>query len=378
VGTGYEGEVWRFVNQGGARLASVDAVQVVAILDSGAALLTQGPATVLRRDGDQKRTPRFRIDAKQFPNPVRFGQFEISPAAAGTRIRFRSGASEKPDESWLPWTEWQPSSGGAVPLPPGKSLQWEIELPLSRSASLGVERVEVAFREVNLAPRMVAISVAEPGAVWLAAPPPSGPVIEAAHPDFSGIFSVIDEKRSKPSKPQQGKRYWRVGYRTVSWKAEDPNKDPLRFRVELERQDGFRLPVREQLKTTQLALDTTAVPDGTYRFCLAATDELGNPGEALQADATSRWFVVDNTPPKVQLVRHGQDWTVSVEDDLSPVSRVEWNRDGERWQALAPADGILDGRRESFRFPVHSGRHLVVVRVTDEHHNRTTVGAAEE
>jgi hypothetical protein len=375
VGTGYEGEVWRFVDEGGSRLSAVDAVQVVAAVDGGAVLLTQGPGQVLWRRKARDDSSRFRIDAKRFERPVRLGEYRVAPAREDVQIRFRSGASAKPDDTWLPWTEWLTPANGAVPLPPARSLQWEVEL--ERDAT--VERVEVAFREVNLAPRLQSVSVEEPGVVYLAAPPPSGPVIERSHPDFSGIFSVIDEKRkNNQAKKAQGKKFWRVGFRTVSWKAEDPNQDPLRFELEMERQDGFRLPVRTNVDGTQLAIDTTAVPDGTYRFHVAASDQLGNPGDALSTEEGSRWFVVDNTPPRVNLQQRDGSWQVTVEDARSAVARVEWSRDGERWNALAAADGVLDGTNERFSFPSEEGRHLVVVRAIDRHHNRATAAVVEE
>jgi hypothetical protein len=58
--------------------------------------------------------------------------------------------------------------------------------------------------------------------------------------------------------------------------------------------------------------------------------------------------------------------------------RAEWSRDGDGWNALAPTDGLLDGRAETFEFPAETGRHMVVVRVVDRQHNRATAGAVEE
>jgi sugar lactone lactonase YvrE len=375
VGTGYEGEMWRFVERGGARLATLDAIQVVGIVGGGEALLTQAPAQVLWRRSDDERPARFRSDAPRFPRPARLGEYRVMPAGTGTRIRFRSGASEKPDESWLPWTEWLSAEGGGVPLPPARSLQWEVELPPGAT----VERVEVALREVNLAPNIQSISVHPPGEVYLAAPPPAGPVIEREHPDFSGIFTVIDERSGKTkANSTKGKKYYRVGFRTVSWKAEDVNQDPLRFELEVERDDGFRLPVRQRLKGTQIAIDTTAMPDGQYRFRVVASDELRNPGDALTGEGVSRWFAVDNTPPAVSLERSGDLWHVTVEDGQSSVARVEWSRDGERWNALAPEDGVMDGGIERFSFASADGRHLVVIRAIDLHHNRSTASVIEE
>jgi len=240
-----------------------------------------------------------------------------------------------------------------------------------------VERVVVAMRELNLAPEIAAIRVEEPGVIYLTSPPPSGPVIDRDHPDVNGIFTVIDPKEAAAKNGGAGKKYYRAGYRTVRWKASDLNEDALTFRLEVERKDGFVLQVRENLADDQLALDTSALPDGMYRFRLTASDVDTNPGDGQETVRSSRWFVVDNTPPAVELTRSGAQWHVIVTDAGSAVSRVEWSRDGERWNQLAPADGVLDGRRETFSFPAEDDRGLIVVRAIDRHHNRTTTGSAE-
>ena len=379
VGTGFEGEVWRFVADGGARMATVDAVQVVAVVDGGAALLTQGPGGVLWRGAGGEGSARFRSQAKKFERPVRFGAFRVEPPAAGVRIRFRSGVSAKPDDSWLPWTDWlSAADGGVVPLPVGSSLQWELDMLGNRGEGDEVDSVEVAVVEVNLPPRVKSLTVADPGVVFLSSPPPSGPVVSAANPDVNGIFTVIDEKTPPKAASAKGKKFYRQGFRTVSWEAADPNSDPLRFLLEIEDREGFRLQVRQRLTGTQVGVDTSALPDGVYRFALEATDAPGNPVGALEATSTSRWFTVDNTAPEIELERQGDRWVVMVRDALSPITRAEWSRDGERWEALAPADGILDGVTERFGFPAAAGRHLVVVRVVDRQHNRATAGAVEE
>ena len=373
VGTGFEGEVWRFVDDGGARLASVDAVQVVGIVDGGATLLVQGPAAVMQRRPGDRESRRYRSEAARFTRPMRFGEYRVSPEIDGLRLRFRTGASEKPDESWMPWGEWSTAATGKVPLPPARSLQWEIEIPKGGS----VDRVEVAMAEINLPPKLGVITAEDPGVVYLAAPPPTGPVIEAEHPDARGIFTVIDENSRRNANSAKGKKYYRVGYRTVSWKAEDPNEDALRFSVVVEHVDGHRLPVRKNLDATQLAVDTTALPDGQYRFEITATDASQNPGAELETTATSRWFTVDNTPPEIEIEADGGVWEVRVRDARSPITVVEWSRDGDRWHRLAALDGILDGTDESFRLEKKQGSHFVVVRAMDRHHNRATEGVVE-
>lgn len=378
VGTGWEGEVWRFVADGGTRLATIDAVQVVGVIDGGAALLTQGPGGVLWRTIDDAHPGRFRSHARENAQPVRFGEYRVEPASPNVSIRFRTGVSSSPDHTWLEWTDWMPAGGGQVSQPPARVVQWEVRLSRVTGQPAEVDRVEVAMVEVNLPPRVSALSVEEPGVIFLAAPPPSGPVIEAVHPDVNGIFTVIDETAEKNGASTKGKKYYRSGYRTVSWEAADPNKDSLQFRLELEGRNGHGLEVRDRITGSQLAIDTSAVPDGVYRFRLTASDSPENPAGALESTRMSRWFTIDNTPPAVALERRGATWEVTVTDALSPIVRAEWSRDGDAWEALAPADGLLDGRVETFAFPAEEGSHMVAVRVVDHQHNRATAGAVEE
>lgn len=377
AGTGWEGEVWRFEPGGlGARLAVVDAVQVVAFAGRGRIALTQGPASVLVRDPSGPGGGTFRSRVHRFKIPARFGSFRVVPQRPGVRIRFRSGVTSAPDHSWLPWSDWLPAGSGIVPLPPAPSLQWELEIPAT--ALGGIDLVEVAYRQINAPPRLESVKVAEPGAVWLASPPPTGQYIQVDHPDENGFFTVLSRGKKAASTTRNGKKYWRVGFRTVSWKARDPNGDPLLFSVELEREDGFILPVRKDLARSQLAVDVTAVPDGRYRFRVHATDRVRNPGDALAAVGLSRWFTVDDTPPVISFHREGESWLVEVRDAASALARAEYSRDGKAWKALAPGDGMLDGRVERFRIAVVAGHHLLVVRAMDRHHNRATAGVTEE
>lgn len=372
VGTGYEGEVWRFVTSGGARLATLDAVQVTAFAPGGG-LVTQGPAGVWEADPSERQTRRFRSDAKVFSRPVRFGSFRVFPEDSGAKIRFRTGAAGgKADDVWLPWTEFVEGATGKVALSFGKALQWELEL----FDGGAVDRVEVAWTEINLAPVVKAVDVEPAGLVYLSSPPVSGPVIRQEHPTFDGIFTTLGESGRNSSKAKTGKKYWQVGYRTVGWRVDDPNDDPMLFKLEVERSDGYRLPVRERLKGNQLAVDTSALPDGRYRFRLEASDEPANAGAPKVGEGVSPWFVVDNTAPEILLSREGRKWKIEVKDQSS-LARIQMSRDGGSWRDLVPLDGLLDGRVERFSFEVEEGSHLIVIRAVDRHHNRAVAGDEE-
>jgi hypothetical protein len=60
------------------------------------------------------------------------------------------------------------------------------------------------------------------------------------------------------------------------------------------------------------------------------------------------------------------------EDAASALRRAEWSIDAGPWTPVAPADGILDSMRESFRLHMDSippGEHVVVLRVVDSGNN---------
>ena len=376
VGTGFSGEVWRFVSAGGARLAALDAVQVTAVLDGGRIVMAQGPSQLFVR-ADDGREGRYRSAVKTLERPARWGRYEVMPPAAG-RLRFRQGATDPPDATWSEWSDWRPATSGQVPLGPSTNMQWELELSGS-SSTTEVDRVQLAYREVNLAPVIRSVEVDEPGVIYLSGPPPSERIVEVSNPDINGIFSVIGDR--EPSSQRKGKKYWRVGYRTVAWDAEDVNGDALRFDLNLARRDGGpELPVRTALEQTQLGVDVSALPDGWYRFVVSATDAATNPGSAATVYAASAWFMVDNTPPQLSLERSrdGAGWRVTARDVSSPLLRAEWSRDGEGWSDLAPVDGLLDEPDEEFELELVEGEHLLVVRVVDRHHNRTVAGAVED
>jgi len=371
AGTGYEGEVWRFVTTGGARLATLDAVQVTAFAPGGA-LVTQGPAAVWTTEGSGRQDARFRSAAKAFDRPVRFGRYRIFPEDSGAKIRFRTGVGAKPDGLWLPWTEFSGGNSGRVALDFGRALQWELALVNGSE----IDRVEVAWTEINLAPVVKGVDIEPPGVVYLTSPPVSGPVIRQEHPTFDGIFTTVGENGLMSNNAKKGKKYWQVGYRTVSWKVRDANGDPLIFNLEVERSDGIRLPVRKKIKGDQMAIDTSALPDGRYRFRLEASDEVANPGAPMVGEGVSPWFIVDNTAPEVDVTAKGQQWAIEIRD-VSSLARVQMSRDGGSWKEILPIDGLLDGSVERFEIEVEEGGHLVVIRAIDRHHNRAVVGVEE-
>jgi hypothetical protein len=100
-----------------------------------------------------------------------------------------------------------------------------------------------------------------------------------------------------------------------------------------------------------------------------ASDATAQPPDlALRGELESTSFDIDNAPPAVTVTpvrREGARLVAvaEVRDTDSPLTRVEYSLDGQNWRPAFPADGILDGRGETFEIRLEEdavGRTLVV------------------
>jgi hypothetical protein len=64
---------------------------------------------------------------------------------------------------------------------------------------------------------------------------------------------------------------------------------------------------------------------------------------------------------------------VRVTDELSPIGKVEYSLDADKWIPITPVDGIADSRDETFRLDgkATNGK-FVIVRATDQFYNVAT------
>jgi hypothetical protein len=131
---------------------------------------------------------------------------------------------------------------------------------------------------------------------------------------------------------------------------------------------------------TILVWDTTTLPNGTYFVKIVASDGPSNPVDtALTGEMESTAFEIDNTPPTISIagVRVDRGRTIitfDVKDDHSPVQRVEFSQDGQRWRGVFPADGIADSRQEHYELAIEGelGDRGLTLRASDSMNNVET------
>ncbi|HEV7241337.1 MAG TPA: hypothetical protein VGQ36_19045 [Thermoanaerobaculia bacterium] len=374
LATGPNGRIYELRAGELSLIGAVPEKQIVSI--SGNVITTTNTGAVYRIESRASANPEFRSAAKDVERFSRFGQYRIEGNnldAGSVAISFRSGNTRTPDATWSAWTMPQTALEGNIGAPSSQYLQWKVTMQKAVQGAV-IDAVSIAFINRNVAPEIEGIAVQDPAVVYITTAYPSAPqVVEATNPDEYGMFTSLDSPRERTS-AEQGKRMFRKGFRTVSWRASDDNGDHLRYTLSFRQKGSDKwLRLRENMDETQFNFDTSQLPDGRYELRLSASDDLDNPEMALTDVKDGVEFQVDNGAPKIAVSRSGGDVTVRITDDLSPVGKVEYSIDADKWIRLTPVDGIADSRDETFRLDngTVDGK-FVIVRATDAFYNVST------
>jgi hypothetical protein len=380
LSTGPQGRVYSFKNGEMALVATVPEKQIVSLDDDrGATLITTtNSGAVYRMDTAPSTRAEYRSVAKDVEHFSSFGHYRIEGDDVGggrVAISFRSGNTKTPDSTWTPWSSASTQPEGSVGAPPGRYLQWKLTMP-QPAADVAVDSVTVGYINRNVAPVIDAVSVLEPGVVMIGSSYPASPqVLEATNPDEYGIFTSLDNPREKN---EPGKKLFRRGYRTITWRAHDDNGDNLRYSL-LFRAKGSEkwLRLRDNLDENQMNFDTSQLPDGTYELRIVASDALENPEMPLTDAREGIDFVVDNAAPTITVTPDGSDVLVRVTDKLSTIGKVEYSSDAQKWVRLVPTDGVADSRDETYKLSRSAvAGKFVVIRAVDSFYNVATASVS--
>jgi hypothetical protein len=373
--TGLEGKLYAFDGDR-VRVEKDLAERQVVGLAPGPTLLTANAVALWRFLPGTERRGSYTSAALDAGQAARFGVFrwrgEPAPGGGeGVRVAFRSGFSAEPDRTWSAWTK--PVAGAEIPLdgvPPGRFLQYRLDLEGTATASPRVAATEVSYRQENLRPRIERFFAMDPGQVLVPAGfNPAEQVFEPASPNREGIFTTLEPAASRD---ERGKTLWKRGWRTLRWKAADANGDPLLASLAVRPEPGSRaadwLEMARELDGDAYGFDASVLPDGVYRFRLVVSDAPGNAaGDALSAEEVSEPVTIDHSPPVVRSARaDGRGARLTVYDAASPLREAMLSIDGGEWRPLGAADGLVDGRTEELIVPeIPPTARLALVRLSD-------------
>jgi hypothetical protein len=309
------------------------------------------------------------------------------PASARVEVFTRSGNTATPDETWSAWAgPYERPEGEEIRSPNARYLQWKAVLA-GKDAGPILTSVTAAYLQRNLRPEVTSLTVHPAGTVFQK-PFPAG------DPDLAGYDDQAPDRRILSATSNQGgaggattlgRRVYQRGLQTFVWRAEDDNDDELHYDVLYRREGETAWRTLKQALTEEIFVwDTTSVPNGTYVVKIVASDAPSNPpGAELRGERESAAFDIDNGPPEIQVtsVRSNAGKTTiafQVRDDLSPIQKVEYSLDAQRWRTSYPRDGIFDARVEEFELVLDGeSAGAVIIRAYDGKNNSATARGTE-
>ncbi|HEV2063962.1 MAG TPA: hypothetical protein VGS00_05380, partial [Thermoanaerobaculia bacterium] len=365
--TGPRGRLYRVALDGSSLERTQDEKQVTVLVEG--AIGTNAAVALYRRQAGPLQG-EYVSAVKDTGRTSRFGAFRWEgDAPAGTKVEFafRSGEAAAPDSTWSPWSSFA-AGATAVDAPPGRFLQWRVRLS-GEAGPPRVRSVEASYRNRNSAPAVDTVVALAPNEVYARSSSGGQNVFETTAPDEKGIFTSLEEPKTEGAP----RRLLRKGYRTLTWKASDPDGDPLSFDIEVRPSGSDRfLSLRKGLKEIFYSFDTTSLPDGDYVFRLTASDAEANPEDRKSASRESSPVRIDNTPPVIRKLSSVPGlFEFEAVDALSPILEAEYSVDAKEWIRVEPNDGLSDSPVERYRIrldPKARGGFLLI-RVTDSSRN---------
>ncbi len=371
--TGPRGKLYAIAPETAALVRTFDEKQVTFLAGGAVGL---NASTALYRGKPGAAVGEYVSPVKDTGRTSRFGAFRWegeSPSGSKIQFAFRSGESANPDGTWSEWTAWEEGSRSlTITVPDGRFLQWKVRMESDASRSARIRRVEAAYRNRNSAPVVDSVVALEPAQVLARSSSGGTNVFESSAPDEKGIFTSLEEPKSEASP----RKLFRQGYRTIQWKATDPDGDPMAYEIDFRPAGGSKwMVLRKEVHDSSYSFDSTSLPDGEYVFRVTASDAESNPTDAKSTARDSPPVRLDNTPPVIrETSRSAGVLEVEVTDGGSPLAEAEYSVDAQKWTRVEARDGLSDSPRETYviRLPAEARGGYLLVRVTDSARNVAT------
>jgi hypothetical protein len=394
VGTGNKGKLFRLeaASDRPTLVASAAAQQVTALCKDGRGRLffaTANPGKLFRLSPTKASRGTYESEPSDARVVAQWGTLRwrgVTPNGSQMALSTRTGNVETPDETWSPWSAaYANADGSPITSPSARYLQWRAVLS-GKADGPALLSVTAAYLQRNLRPQVQSITVSPPGIVFQKP-------FTTGEPELAGFEDQTTPERrltSEAMNPQQGsaggqtlgRRTYAKGLQTLMWKAADENEDDDLVYDVLYRREGETVwkVLRQGLTDAITVWDTSTVPNGTYFVKVVASDSASNPPEtALSGELESAAFDIDNTPPSIAIkgvTASGGRTTIAFEvnDDHSPIQRVEFSLDGRMWRAVFAKDGMADSRSERYELTIDGALpdHGIALRATDLMNNATT------
>jgi len=252
------------------------------------------------------------------------------------------------------WSAWKPlaseGDGWRAPDLRGRYVKLRVRLP-AEASSAEVDRAAIYFLPQNRRPELQDFHFISPNYSLVPQPEPAPAVIATLAQLMVG---KDDDKRKSTFLASQVVPS--PGAQVAFWTVTDPDGDNVVCTFSIRREgDSKWTDLAVNSRDNYVDFDTARLPDGIYFTRLVAKETAPRPeADRLSVTFETDDLVVDHTPPEIltaTAVRRGDAVVVSVSgrDALSLLDGIEVHfNNGDHQTVEQPADGIRDGREETF------------------------------
>jgi hypothetical protein len=296
------------------------------------------------------QTKRVDLGAPARLGALRFNRLrDLDPAQLTVSVRTTNGSGET--DGWSPWVPMADSDGWRAAAPTGRYAEFKLAMPAATPSTLELDRASVYFLTQNHRPQLQEFRVLSPNFAIVVPPemPPSvtttvGQLVQSSDGDRRKTGFLGSQVVASP------------GTRVVFWTVNDSDGDNLTYTFSI-RHDGDSAwtDIAVDSSASFVQFDTLHLQEGTWFTRLVATQAAPRPAaERLSVTFETDDLVVDHTPPVIEEASVRRDAgrlivTVRGRDALSLLDSAEFTfNNGVHEIVEQPADGILDGREETF------------------------------
>jgi hypothetical protein len=298
----------------------------------------------------EAETRRIDLGAPALLGALRFNRLRNLPdSAVAAELRLSNGTDEV--EGWGPWT----------PLALGADAGWraddlrgrhaKLRLKITGGNDLELDRAALFTLAQNRRPVLQDFRLVAPGYSLI---PARDPQPEPVSSLSQLLAPARDEERRRAL--LSSKVVMTPGSQIVVWTLADPDGDTLLSTFSIRREgDTAWTDLVNASRENHAQFDTKSLPDGVYFTRLLVEETAPRPAaERLRHTFETDNLIADNSAPEIldaTARRDGDTVIVSVRgrDALSLLEGLEvvFNS-GLREEVTQPADGIRDGREETF------------------------------
>ncbi|HXQ80732.1 MAG TPA: hypothetical protein VN775_05445 [Opitutaceae bacterium] len=283
---------------------------------------------------------------------VRFNRVrDLDPAQLSVSVRTTNGSNET--DGWSAWVPMANTDGWRAEAPNGRYVELRLALPAASKPTLELDKATVYYLGQNHRPQLQEFRMLSPNFAIVVPPEMPSPVVTTVG---QLIQSAEHEGERRKSGFMGSQIVASPGTRVAFWTVNDPDGDNLLYTFSIRRDgDPAWTDISVDSRESYVQFDTLHLQEGTWFTRLVARETAPRPeAQRLSVTFETDDLVVDHTPPEIEEASVRREAgkvvvTVRGRDALSLLDSAEFDfNNGVRETVEQPADGILDGRQETF------------------------------